>query len=391
MPCRLTVSAIKKLAPGQTLWDSQVPGFGCRCQRKRRIYVLKTRINGRQRWLSIGTHGAPWTVETARQEARRLLGEIAGGHDPAAERSFTKRLPDIAVLSQMFLDEHVTPKCKPATARHYRALLERLILGGLGHLRVDQIGEADVARFHNSLRDTPFQANRALAVLSRMLSFAESRGFRPNHSNPCRGIKKYHEPPKQRFLTDEEVVRLGEALVWFGKQGGNPFVAAALRLLLLTGARLNEVLSLKWSDVDLERQTIFLPDSKTGARPLYLSSAAASLLHDLPRQSGKPHVFPGDGRTGHLVNLQKPWSKIRARAGLSDVRLHDLRHSYASKAASSGASLLMIGKLLGHTQAQTTQRYAHLVDNPLKELNAQIGAAFDQAFGVTVANLPPTS
>jgi integrase len=212
------------------------------------------------------------------------------------------------------------------------------------------------------------------------MRWCEDIGYRPEQSNPCRGTKKYTVSKRERFLSAEELRRLGDVLAQVEKDSGaSLFAVAAIRLLILTGARLNEILTLKWSYVDLHRGLILLPDSKTGKKSIRLNEPAIKVLTRLPRLRGNPHVIVGQVDGGHVVNLQKTWRHIRALAGLDDVRIHDLRHSFASVAAASGASLPMIGKLLGHTQPKTTARYAHLADDPLHQLKRKVGNAIVEA------------
>ena len=212
------------------------------------------------------------------------------------------------------------------------------------------------------------------------MSWAEAQGYRPQNSNPCKNIKKYRETKRERYLSEEEFGRLGEVLNRAEACGSqNLYVIAAIRLLIYTGARLNEILTLKWEYVDWERNMLRLPDSKTGQKVIVLNGAALGILKNLPKVKGNPFIIVGHKSGACLVNIQKPWQESRALADLNDVRLHDLRHSYASVAASSGASLPLIGKLLGHTQTQTTARYAHLADNPIVELNEDVGNRISKA------------
>jgi integrase len=244
----------------------------------------------------------------------------------------------------------------------------------LGHKRLDTIDRGDVLRFHANLAAYPRLANYAVAVLSRLMTWAEDRGFRKEQTNPCLRLKKYRETKRQRYLTREELARLGSVLDGVATTGGeNLFIVAAIRLLLFTGARLSEILMLKWAYVDFERGLLLLPDSKTGQKVVRLNQHAAEVLLGLPRVTGNPHVIVGRRANSRLVNLQKPWRRIRALTALEDVRIHDLRHSFASFAAASRAALPMIGKLLGHDHTQTTARYAHLADDPLHQLNQQVG------------------
>jgi integrase len=212
-----------------------------------------------------------------------------------------------------------------------------------------------------------------LSVLSKMMGWAVKRGLLPSEPNPCRGIERYKENKRERFLSEAELYRLGEALREAEQEKtSSPYATAAIRLLLLTGARLSEILTLKWNYVDPDNRQLRLPRSKTGQKSIYLTAAVADILQALPRVQANPFVIVGEKPGAHLVNLQKPWDRIRACAGLEDVRLHDLRHSYASVGATSGLSLLFVGKLLGHTQASTTQRYAHLAEDPVRQAGEQI-------------------
>lgn len=200
-----------------------------------------------------------------------------------------------------------------------------------------------------------------------MMNLAEEWGLRPDGSNPCRHVTKFRELKRERYLTQEELHRLGATLADAqASQTESPFAIAAIGLLILTGARLGEILTLRWDFVDLENRVLRLPDSKTGAKLIYLNDAVIKMLRAMPRLDGNPYVIPGQKPGSHLVELQKPWRRIRAKAKLPDVRIHDLRHSFASVAAGIGMSLPMIGKLLGHSQPATTARYAHLAADPLR-------------------------
>lgn len=238
------------------------------------------------------------------------------------------------------------------------------------------VARADIAKLHHGLRTTPYQANRVVAVLSKMFALGEVWGWRLDGSNPCRGIEKYKEAKRERMLSADELSRLGDALAAWP---GTPYVPAAVRLLVLTGARLNEVLAMRREWVDFERAEVRLPDSKTGAKTIHLPAAAVTVLATLPQVEGNPFVIVGERAGQHLVNLQKPWRSIRAKAGLTGLRLHDLRHAFASVAASSGLGLLIIGKLLGHSQPATTHRYAHLASDPVKTAAELVGKSIAEA------------
>jgi integrase len=382
METKISKRAVDQLTPNHPktiLWDSELKGFGVRCRPSgARFYILKTRIGGQQRWLTIGRHGSPWTPETARREALRLLGLKATGLDPATQRDRQKGAITVAELGVKFLDEYVAQYCKPTTAELYRYAVELHINPVLGRQHVVDVTRPDVARLHHQLRDRPYQANRVLAVISKMMNLAEAWGLRPDGTNPVRHIKKNREAKRERYLTDEELQRLGTVLVdGHASQAESPFALAAIWLLILTGARLTEVLTLKWAYVDIENSVLHLPDSKTGAKPVYLNVAAISLLQSIPRMEGNPYVIAGKIAGARLINLQKPWRRLRKQAGLEDVRIHDLRHSFASVAVGSGMSLPMIGKLLGHTQPATTARYTHLAADPMRAASGLVGAKID--------------
>ena len=382
MPKKLTVRSVEALQPGQTIWDAAVTGFGCRCRGRSKIYVLKARIDSQQRWLTIGKHGSPWTTESARREARRLLGDIAKGIDPANARDERNASLTVSEALNLFLEQHVHAKLRPKTATAYGSAIDTIVRPALGRLRLDAVKTTHVAKMHNDRRTTPYVANRALAITSKFLVWCERQGYRPIGSNPALGIEKYRERKRERFLSRDELTELG-AVLNVSELGNleNPYVIAAIRLLILTGARLNEILTLRWDYVDFERALLLLPESKTGAKAIPLNTAAIDVLKCIPRAAANPYVIVGNVTGQHLVNIQKPWRRIRADAGLDDVRIHDLRHSFASVAAAQGASLLMIGKLLGHTQAATTARYAHLTVDPVREVNEAAGQAISASMG----------
>ena len=381
---KLTKRTVDTQRPGEKdiyLWDAgysdALSGFGLKVTPAgRKVYLVQYRLGGRKgrtRRVTIGTHGKI-TAEKARARAKVLLGEVAAGHDPASERDKAKAGSTLGAVLEQFLSEHVDTKLKPLSAQEYRRVAHLYILPALKNRRIADIQRPDIARLHHSMREKPFQANRTLAVLSSFFNWCEKHGLRPDGSNPCRHVEKYKERKRERFLSEEELARLGEALREAeNSQTASPWTIAAIRLLTLTGARLSEILTLKWDYVDFEQQQLRLPDSKTGQKSIFLNAPTLEVLAAIPRLEGNPHVICGEKPGAHLVNLQKPWRRIRKIAGLDDVRLHDLRHSFASVAAGGGMSLPVIGALLGHSQAQTTQRYAHLSADPLKAASDAVG------------------
>lgn len=423
---KISLEVVKRLTPGETIWDTDVMGFAVRCQREAKTYCLKYRVGGRQRWYTIGRHGAPWTPEKARTEALRLLGLVAAGKDPAKDKAAGREARTVKQLGEKFLEEHAEAKRKTRTADDYRDLLERLVFPAIGPRRAKDITRADVRKLHNDLRETPYQANKVLAVLSKMFNMAEAWGERPDGSNPCRHVEKFREARRERMLSAKELSALGAALYDFERRWAEaeriesdlteakalgdkerisalrlelksigrtvtPAAIAAVRLLVFTGARLSEILTLEWAWVNTKKGEARLPDSKTGAKNLQLPPPALAVLESLPRVKGNPYVIVGAKPEAHLVNLQKPWREIRKQAKLPDLRIHDLRHAFASVAASSGMALPIIGKMLGHTQPATTQRYAHLQDDPVKAAAAsvanQISADMDAKPAAEIINL----
>jgi integrase len=361
----ITQRDVDKLGPGDVIWDAgkgSVTGFGARRQRGSTVtYVFKYRCAGGQRWQTIGRHGSPWTPETARAEAKRMAGEIASGGNPAAERDARKATATLAEIAQRFLDEHATAKLRPRTAREYRWLVEKMLVPAFGSRRLAELTREDVRTFHHAKRETPVAANRALTLLKIICNWAD-----PDSANPCRHVRPFPERPRERFLSTDELARLGTALAAWP---GSSFAAAAIWLLVFTGARLGEVLSLQWGWLDFEKGRARLPDSKTGAKTLHLPPPALAVLSSLPRVAGEPHVL---GAKRGTTFVEEPWRRIRKAAGLDDVHLHDLRHSFASVAAAGGMGLPIIGKMLGHTQASTTQRYAHLQPDPVAAAAATV-------------------
>jgi integrase len=380
---KLTKRLVESIAPAEKdsfVWDTDLKGFGLKVSPAgKRIYVLQTYVGGRLKRLTVGEHG-PLTCDQARAEVLRLKGKIAGGADPAQEKAEVKKAPTVADLAQRYLEEHAEAKKKPASVAEDRRMLAGFILPALGSRKVSAVSRGDVAKLHHALRETPYQANRVLALLGKMFSLCEKWGLRPDGSNPVKHVEKFREQKRERFLGGDELARLGAALSEAEALGQeNPYAVAAIRLLLLTGCRRNEILSLRWHEVDFERACLRLPDSKTGARLVPLNGPALEVLAAIPRLEGNPYVIPGDRPGAHLVNLRKPWSRIQQRAGLDWVRLHDLRHSHAAVGVAAGLGLPLIGGLLGHTQPSTTAKYAHLSNDPLRIASEEIGRRIAEA------------
>ena len=355
-------------------WDRELPGFGVRVYATgSKVYVVQTRSKGQSRRVTIGRHGVI-TPEEARTRAALIISRIKSGR-PAVANAAPKG-PTVAELAGRYLTEHVEVRLKASTARKVRRDIEKHILPSFGKCPIDRIGHERVAAYHSSLHETPAMANRMVETLSAMLSMAETWGLMARGGNPCPNVVRYKARRKERFLTEAEFQRLGRVLSELEAEGDIlPRAAAALRLLMLTGCRCNEILKLRWDEVDLERNELRLRDSKTGPRTVPLSPAAARVLAGRPRDPENPCVIPGRLPGKPLRSIDRSWRKVRRRARLEDVRLHDLRHSFASRALALGEGLSMIGKLLGHKRIQTTARYAHLAEDSVKESAARIAAS----------------
>lgn len=376
---RLTKTSVERLKPGQTLRDTEVIGFGVRVRAKSRSYFIHKKVKGTDEWITIGRHGAPWTADTARKEAGRLLGEIAHGARPAEARRKEREALTLDEAQKLFMTQH-GPKLKPRSKAGYERLFKKVIVPRFGKRRLHEITRADVAQFHAELAGTPGVANFVLSVMSKMFSWAQDTGIDPRESNPCLRVSKFRLSKRERYLTREEYALIATTVTALEGEGKITAASAyAIRLLMLTGARLNEILTLQWSFVRADMKSLFLPDSKTGEKIIRLSDEALAILKLIPKIEGNPYVITGHVTGSHLTNLHKAWYLVCETAKIEGVRIHDLRHSFASMAADAGASLPMIGGLLGHADPQTTARYVHLVDKRLHELNGTVGAAIGAA------------
>jgi integrase len=390
------VDSLKPSADRYTAWDADLSGLGLRVTPSgERVYVLKYRLAGRQRWYTIGRHGSPWTPEAARKEATKLLGDVARGVDPAGKRNADRAAVTFGELCDQYLNEGVAHK-KPSTIRADRGRINAHLKPLLGKKRADAITRADIERLLSDVKagktkaPAPVKrrpgsvvhggigvAAQCVALASTILQFAVDRGVRPD--NPARGVRKPPVRQLQRFLSEVELGQLADALNREIEAEGNLYPVAAIRLLALTGARRSEIIQLRWRNVDIDRQLLALDDSKTREKIIHLSPPAIEILINLPRVSGNEFVIAG-GKAGRpFVGLDKVWGRIRIAARLPEVRLHDLRHTFASVGASASFGLPIIGKLLGHTQAQTTARYSHLAADPLRKAVNTIGATISAA------------
>ena len=364
---RRTVEALPTGEREAVFWDHELSGFGVRVYPSgTKVYLVQTRSGGNSTRVTIGRHGV-LSAEQARRKAAQVIASIKAGEEPARPQSPPDAGPTIAEVAERYMKEHVAVRCKPSTARACRCTLDRYLLPAFGARPLGSIGREEVAALQYRLHKTPIMANRVIGMLSRLFNMAEAWGVAPEGGNPCRFVKKYKERSCERFLSEEEFCRLGRVLDEVqaeGKVSAN--AVAAIRLLMLTGCRRGEIMTLRWEDVDLEAGELQLRDAKTGPRQVALSPAAVRVLSAIPRHVDNPWVIAGRKHGTRLGNPNASWLVVRGRADLEDVRLHDLRHSFASRALALGESLSMIGKLLGHRKVQTTARYAHLAQDSMK-------------------------
>lgn len=386
--------------PDAFVWDEQVKGFGLKITPVgRKVYVLQYRnAYNQSRRFTIGVHGSPWTVDQARGRAGELLRDLAEGIDPLEQKRETRRALTVAELADLFLTEGRADK-PDKKARSWATDASNIrchVLPLLGTRRAAALTREDVARFQRDVAEgkTARQhaarprgksvvvggkgiAARSLAVLSAILEWGVGRGLVP--TNAAKGVRKGKQRVMERFLSEREVATLAEGMaVLEDMRMISDEAADAIRLWLLTGCRREEITTLKWSFVDFDRGCLRLPDSKTGAKVVPLSAPALALLQR--RRRVNEWVLPSNRRVGPIVGVWKAWDMLRVWCGLEEVRIHDLRHSFASFAAADGASLFLIGKVLGHSQASTTERYAHLRDDPVR-------AVADRAAGRIAAAL----
>jgi integrase len=359
-------------------YDPALPGFGIRITAAgARSFVLNYRTaTGRERRITIG--GFPsWNTASARKEARRLKRMIDEGGDPLGDVEAERQAPTVNELADRFEIEHLTRR-RPGTAADYRAMLLKYIRPALGRLKVADVVFADIDRLHHRITTAghPRRANTVVAVLSKMFSLAIRWGMRD--TNPCRGIERNGEVKRKRYISGDELARLTKAMAAHPDKNA----ANVIRVLLLTGARRGEVLGMRWADVDLAAGIWSKPGSTTKQKTDHiapLSALARQLLAEIREgQTAKrqlpEYVFPGAGESGHVVEIKRAWRTLCKRADITGLRIHDLRHSFASQLASGGASLPLIGALLGHNSPATTARYAHLFQDPQRAAVEKVAA-----------------
>lgn len=422
---RREIGGLKPVDRPVIYYDEVLKGFGLRVMpptqdgHVRRTWLVEYRPNrgGRRvakRRLSIGS-ATKLTPEQARDRAKKLLAQVALGEDPAAELSRARKGGTVADLLERYMSEVIRAKRKERTAKVFDGYVRNHIVPAIGARQAHTINRTDVARLHREIgSDYPTTANRILTVLGAAFAYGIQSGFFPDgFQNPARGVDRYRELPRERYLSEAELARLGAALqkaettgiFWAPdpekkvRHAPKPehrrisidqFDLAAIRLLLLSGMRLREVLDLRWADVDLQRGVLNLPDSKTGRKPVLLGEPAVALLKALERNG--PYVIPDPiDPSKPRGSIRRAWLVLSREAGLERVRLHDLRHSFGATGAGAGLGLQIVGRLLGHSSPSTTSRYAHLSDGPLRRAADSVSEAIAAALRKDLSVSPPTA
>jgi integrase len=414
-----TVDALAARSKVYIAYDDVLPGFGCRVTSKgSKSWIVEYRPNGggrrvAKRRTTLGSTST-LTADQARRAAQDTLARVRLGEDVAEERARMRASATIAELAERYMRHEVRVTKKASTVALYDMYFRRHVLPELGTMRAIDAKHADILSLHRKIgEDAPVTANRVMALISGLYSWAVKAGEIHLDRNPTQGLTRYREEGRERYLTEDELRRLGDALrvaeavglPWQVDEGRptakhapraekrrtklSPFAVAAIRLLLFSGCRLREILHLRWEQVDLDRGLLFLPDSKTGRKTVVLSSAAMAVLESLERIG--TFVVPGNNPDRARADLKKPWEAIAKYAGLDRVRLHDLRHTYASIGAAEGLGLPVIGKLLGHRQPATTARYAHLDAGPLRRASDVISDQIAAAMNCTTIHRPEPS
>jgi len=372
---KLTKRLVESIQPHEkhekVVWDSEQKGFGVRVSPKglRSYFVQYRNQQGNTRKKKIGVHGT-YTADMARDDAITILRAVAKGADPSLEKKIEKQIPNMEKFSNEYLEIHAKGGKAERTYKEDKRMLLKYILPELGKKAITEVNSHDLALLHSKLRQTPYQANRIRSLLSKMFNLAIQWGWLAE--TPVKNVKKYKEFEKTRWLDEEELCKLWDTINRYHNQS----LSNAVRLLVFTGARKNEVLHAKWDQFDLKKGTWTKPAHSTKEKKeqhLPLSEQAVQLLEHMKEHSTSTYLFPGKVPGQPLQEIKKGWATILRLAGLKDVRIHDLRHTYASHLVSEGEDLYTLSKLLGHSQISTTRRYAHLANKPLRKATTVFG------------------
>ncbi|AJY48166.1 tyrosine-type recombinase/integrase [Martelella endophytica] len=382
------VDTLKATDKEQVVWDDELRGFGIRIKPTGvKSYIVQYRnAGGRSKRKTLGRHGEI-TPDQARKLAAEVRHEVSKGGDPVAARAAWKAEPTVDDLMTEYVTSHVEVHNKPTTQAEVKRLVDRRIRPALGKLKVKEVTRQDIAKLHRNMRETPRQANFVLSVISKAFNLAEVWGYRNDGTNPVNKLQRYKENIRNRPIPDADLEKIG---VVFRAAELDGSVSAGLinffRLLALTGCRLSELLSLTWAEIDFERGVLNLKDAKAGARSHVTSTIALDLLASMERVPGSEFVFTsGSGTTPFdKSNAERAWRKLRKRAGLEDLRIHDLRHMVGTMAGSSGANAFQIRDLLGHKTIAVTGRYVARDDNPIREIQDRISTHVAQGLSAKI-------
>ena len=410
---KTTVEAIAPTECDQIFWDAALKGFGLKITPAgSRVYLVQYRTGGGRsgvtKRVTIGKHGSPWTPDMARTEAKAVLARVTQGSDPAKAKQLDRQMLTISELCDKYLQDGTGTK-KESTLSTDKGRIERHIKPLIGKLKLTDVSQGHIKKFIKNVaegataidvktkkrgraivRGGKGAATRTVGLLGGILTYAVELGLLAD--NPVKGVKRYPDKSNERFLSTAELGKLGAELRRVELVGINPKAIAITRLLVFTGARRGEIERLRWSEVDLTRSKLRLEDSKTGQKTIPLNGAALAVLTTLREaSSGKGFVFPAAKGEGHYVGTPRIWSGLRKRIGLSNVRLHDLRHSFASVGVTGGTPLMIVGALLGHRDHATTMRYAHLAADPVSAAVDDIGLLLENALNTPVAVVAETS
>jgi len=374
------VNNIKTTNVINTYWDETLKGFGlCVRPSGKKTFILKYRIGrGRSapvRKQTIGTSSVI-TTEQARLRAKGFLLTASQGVDP-----FEKSNQDTTIkeFCQLYIERHAKLKKKKSTMIEDQRLIRLQIIPNFGKIKVTDLTRAMLIKHHEKLRQTPYMANRFLALVSKMMNLAEKWEFRSLNTNPCKHIDRNPEKAREVYLSLDQLERVGLAMREL-KETENQYVLSAIKLLILTGCRKGEILNLKWDYINFKNSCINLPDSKTGEKEIHLNPSAMSILQSLEKKSD--YIFVSRVQNKKITGISTTWKKIRKIADLTNVRPHDLRHTFATHAVNDGLSLPIIAKILGHKDLKTTQRYAHLHEDPVKKANNKVSLKLKKALGI---------
>ena len=370
---KLTTRFVNEIKPTdkiKILWDDQLKGFGlCVRQSGKKTFILKYRI-GRGRKALVKKHSLGClpvvTLEIAKNKAKSFLLMASQGIDPIKKDC---TFLTIRELCEQYLDRYAIIYKKKSSFIRDKNLINRVIIPDFGKMKVVDLGRMHLIKYHHSLKETPIMANRLLALISTMMNLAEKWEYRDQNTNPCKFVDRYKENKRQVYLSMDQLERVGSAMRQL-KDIESEYVLSAIQMLILTACRTQEILSLKWEYIDFKNSSMNLPDTKTGERKIYLNPSALNILEKLERKS--EYVFVSRVENKRITTIRLTWKKICKIADLKNVRPHDLRHTFASHAVNNGFSLPIIAKMLGHKDLKTTQRYAHLHEDPVKKANDDI-------------------